>query len=205
MDTLESPIYREICCIKGCDKVPVAMGMCNMHWRRNKKYGSPVALLMPAAANRGRAAIDKFMERIKKVESGCWIWTGGKDSDGYGLFNGKVGGVLYRRAHRFSVVYHKHVMPQKGDNVCHTCDTPACVNPDHLFIGTVKENQQDKWNKDRGYVHRGESHWSTKLTADDVRAIRASTEKQRDIAQKYGLTQTTVSDIKRRKSWAHID
>lgn len=197
--------FDGLCCIKGCEKPVLAVGLCNMHWRRNKKYGSPVLLEMPVQANRNRPLIDRFMERVSKQANGCWLWTGGLDRDGYGLFRGMLGGKPLNRAHRFSVVHFKHVLPQDGENVCHTCDTPSCVNPDHLFIGTAAENQQDKWQKGRAYVHKGETHWSTKLTEDDVRAIRASTEKQRDLAARYGLTQTTISDIRRRKSWAHVE
>ena len=141
----------------------------------------------------------------KDAASGCWLWKAGVDQDGYGLFLGKVGDVVYRRAHRFSVAHFKHAHPVEKQNVCHTCDNPACVNPDHLVIGSVLDNQRDKWTKGRGRVHKGASHWSTSLTDDDVRAIRLSQEKQKVIAQIYGVTQTTVSDIKRRKSWAHID
>lgn len=200
-----SETFEGLCCVKSCDKVELAIGFCNMHWRRLKKYGSPVLLKMPAAANKGRPLIQRFMERVSVEEDGCWIWTAGKDHDGYGCFRAVIDGKQYHRAHRFSVVYHKGVHPEQSQNVCHTCDNPACVNPAHLFIGSVAENQQDKWRKNRGYVHRGGSHWIAKLNEDDVRVIRASTDKQKDIAAKFGITQTTVSDIRRRKSWAHID
>lgn len=196
--------FGGVCCIKNCDLPEVAAGLCNKHWRRNKKYGSPILLEMPAASYRGMLAIDRFMRRVKKVESGCWEWQSGVDGDGYGLFLGEIDGVLYKRAHRFSVVYHKHTHPEDGQNVCHTCDNPKCVNPDHLFIASVLENQRDKWKKSRGVVHKGSEHWIAKITEDDVRAIRSSTEDQRVIASRYGITQSTVSDIKRRKSWRHI-
>lgn len=196
--------FDGLCCVKGCENKELASGFCNLHWRRNKKFGSPVLLEMPSAAWKGRPVIERFMNRVKANDSGCWIWQGGKDSDGYGLFSALINGEQYKRAHRFSVVYHKGVSPKEGENVCHTCDVPACVNPDHLVIGTVLENQRDKWKKARGVVARGSTHWSTNLTEEMVIEIRASAEKQSVIAQKYGITQTTVSDIKRRKSWAHV-
>lgn len=197
--------FGGLCCIKGCDDKVVAMGLCSKHWRRNKKYGSPVALAMPNAAYKGFPLIERFMMKIQKVESGCWIWKGAKDQDGYGSFRGLVGKVLYHRAHRWSIAHFKGLHPQPGENVCHTCDNPSCANPDHLYIGTVMENQRDKWKRGRGRVARGEGSGHAKITEDDVRAIRASTELQKVIAARYGLTQTTISDIKRRRSWAHID
>lgn len=197
--------FGGVCCIKGCDDKVLALGLCNKHWRRNKKYGSPVALKMPIQANRGRPLVERFMERIHVDENGCWIWTAGKDQDGYGLFRGLVGDALYHRAHRFSVAYHRGEHPAPEQNVCHSCDVPACVNPAHLFIGSVAGNQQDKWRKGRGNVKKGTGHWSTSLTEDDVRAIRASNDKQSEIAERHGITQTTVSDIRRRKSWAHVE
>jgi len=197
--------FDGLCCIKGCDLPEVAAGLCNKHWRRNKKYGSPVLLERPSASFIGMSAIERFMHGVKKVESGCWEWQKSCDQDGYGVFRGEVDGVLYNRAHRFSVVYHKRVHPKANENVCHSCDNPGCVNPDHLSVATVLENQRDKWRKKRGNPKIGESHWIAKITEDDVRAIRASAEDQKDIAKRYGITQSTVSDIKRRKSWRHID
>lgn len=193
------------CCIKGCENTELAVGLCNKHWRRMKKYGSPVLLEMPAAAFIGMPVEQRFLRFVVKKETGCWEWAGGKDSDGYGSFRGEVGGVLYRRAHRFSIAHYKGIHPKDGENVCHTCDNPSCCNPDHLFVGTVADNQKDKWRKNRGKVHYGNSHWSTSLSDDDVRAIRGSNEKQAVLAQKYSISQATVSDIRRRKSWRHVE
>jgi hypothetical protein len=196
--------FEGLCCIKGCNDVVLAVGLCNKHWRRNKLYGSPVSLKKPAQSNKGKPAIHRFTEKYTVNENGCWIWGNGKDFDGYGLFHGTVDGVVYRRAHRFSIAYHKKLHPVQGQNVCHTCDVPNCVNPDHLFLGTVGDNQRDKWAKGRGKPQRGESHWGAKVTEVIVREIRASSRPQDEIAAKYGITQTTVSDIRRRKSWSKV-
>ena len=91
--------------------------------------------------------LEKFWSKVNKTES-CWFWTGSKNRDGYGLFgwtDADSKGVL---AHRFSA---KHIGNMTIDQmlVCHTCDTPACVNPKHLFIGTQGDNMKDKMIKGR--------------------------------------------------------
>lgn len=147
---------------------------------------------------------ERFFRQVQKHSDGCWEWLGGKDRDGYPRMRSEVDGVLYKKAHRFSVAYFRGEHPVAGQNVCHTCDNPSCVNPDHLYVGSIAENQAEKWAKGRGKVSYGEQHYSTDLTEDDVRFIRASQERQEDLAKRFGVTQTTISDIRRRKSWRHV-
>ena len=84
----------------------------------------------------------------------------------------------------------------------HTCDTPSCVNPDHLFLGTHKDNEQDKMRKGRKPV--GEKIPWHKLSEDDVRNIRDDERTQMEIAAEYGVRQCLISAIKRRKTWRHV-
>jgi len=196
--------FSGLCCIKGCDIQQLAAGLCNKHWRRNKKYGSPVLLAMPAAAFRGMPVLDRFWTHVSKGES-CWNWTGGKDQDGYGSFRGEFNGRIYQRAHRFSWAYHNKRDVPSEMNICHSCDNPSCVNPTHLSVATVAENQAQKWERGRGRgAPSGEKHYRAKLKRTDVRAIRLSTATQEKLAAKYGVTSATIGDIRRRKSWAHI-
>lgn len=153
-----------------------------------------------------RPLVDRFWSKVdKKSDDECWIWTGAKTPKGYGLIGiGKDSdGITY--AHRLSFSMH-HGEITIGMMVCHECDNPSCVNPKHLFIGTAKENTGDMMNKGR---HRagivlGENHGKSKLTADDVKAIRSLGISQLRIAKLYGVSQSCIASIMLRKTWSHV-
>lgn len=133
----------------------------------------------------------------------CWPWSGHKTAAGYGAFR-YMGRQIY--AHRASFEANRGVIPN-GMVVCHRCDNPPCVNPGHLFLGTQKDNIADMHMKGRHATSAsqfGETHNQAKLTEADVMAIRASTESQREIARKYRVSQATINDIFKRKTWRHI-
>lgn len=144
---------------------------------------------------------------IPVTESGCFIWTGSKSrkkgNTTYGLFwlNGRN-----RSAHRVS--WEIYIGPiQQGMNVCHKCDMPLCVNPNHLFLGTDADNMADMIKKGRQRHPKGEElpkGEKRKLTENDVIAIRADSRLQKDIATSFGVDNSIISDIKNRKSWRHI-
>lgn len=145
-----------------------------------------------------------FEERIERItESGCWIWLPGlTKTGGYGQFNkkGKVG-----RAHRASYEFYVGKIPE-GMCVCHRCDTPACINPDHLFIGSRKENTLDM--KAKGRHLYGERNTESKLTLDQVLEIkdrRKSGEYFQSIADSYGISYTQVWRIINNKRWVHTN
>ena len=134
------------CKFDGCERDAVSKGYCDKHYRRILKrndvndYGS-------RKVDEGNA-IARFHQKYEIKESGCWLWTGGT------RLNSK--GVPYPRhwtddrksigAHRFSFEFLRGAIP-KSLYVCHTCDTPLCVNPDHLFVGTHHDNMNDMVQK----------------------------------------------------------
>lgn len=148
---------------------------------------------------------DYFDARVDRDAEGCWIWQGSIMGTGYGQ-------VRFQRrtlyAHRVSFELH-HGPIGPGQVVCHRCDTPACVNPAHLFVGTQADNVHDMLAKGR---HRhtpclGTDHGMARLTEDQVLEIRrraATGENQKDIAADFGTTATNVSMIHRRSTWRHL-
>lgn len=139
--------------------------------------------------------------------SGCWLWTGApvdrKSEYGRFAFAG-----TQERAHRVSWFMHHGPIPS-GLHVLHRCDNPACVNPDHLFLGTNEDNVADRVAKGRSgwQARKGEAHPMRKLTEQQVRSIRrrcARGERGSDLAREYGLNRATVSEIVSRRKWRHV-
>jgi hypothetical protein len=145
---------------------------------------------------------DKFWERIEKLanESGCWLWTGNLDSYGYGRFGKRK---AIHKAHRISYVMHKGEIPT-GMCVLHHCDTPSCVNPDHLYAGTHTDNNKDKVQRNR--QAKGEKMGAAKLTPALVRDIRviAKVFPDRFIAKHLGIGRTTITHIIKGVTWRHV-
>lgn len=153
-----------------------------------------------------RPAVDRFHEKYERVPwSGCWIWTARVGGKGYGYMSYEQGSQCEIGAHRISWLLHRGEIPE-GRYVCHRCDVPSCVNPDHLFLGTALENKGDCDQKGRArYVtRRGEASNKAKLTVEAVLDIRSGTQTSAEYARKYGVTPSTIRYVKRRQSWSHI-
>lgn len=135
--------------------------------------------------------------------TGCWIWQS-QAKEPYGKIqltrhpNRKVA------AHRFSAWIHG--MPVTDDClVCHRCDNPRCVNPEHLFLGTAADNARDKTQKGRNYTPSGELNHFSKLCEADVKQIRANTELTiAQLALQYGVSTTTIYKIIKGTTWRHL-
>jgi len=140
----------------------------------------------------------RFEAKFTKAE-GCWLWHGATAPGGYGSF-----GVPGRTtvAHRVAYELYVGTIPE-GTFVLHKCDTPACVNPDHLFLGSHQDNMRDKWAKGR-QSHVGQRNPKAKLTEEDVLAIRADPRSYTAIAEDYPVTSTTIGGIKRRERWTYV-
>lgn len=131
---------------------------------------------------------------------GCWLWNAQR-LFGYGRF--KVEGKM-RCAHHIAWMLTHGEIPH-GMFLCHRCDNPGCVNPAHLFLGTHDDNMRDMVAKRR--QARGDAHGSAKISARDVRKIRAlgmKGEVRRKIAADFGIEHSTVGDILTGRSWAHV-
>ena len=189
-------MQSETCSIQGCSEQSRALGMCNKHYKRVKIHGTPDGVRDMSGSLEER--FWRFVSRGAKDE--CWAWGGVKSQGGYGRikFNGRLmpSSHVSFEIHQGKVPNHLHVL--------HRCDNPPCVNPDHLFLGTQKDNLADRAAKGRFNPVRGEKHGSAVLTEDQVRAIRLDGRKHGLIAADYGITRPNVSYIKSRKSWAHV-
>jgi hypothetical protein len=131
-------------------------------------------------------------------DNGCWERRAARSGVGYSQVraNGKQW-----LAHRFAWTHFNGPIPD-GMFVCHRCDNRICVRPDHLFLGTNADNMRDKVEK--GRVTKGEEIGVAKLTESAVREIRASTESQKVLAERFGIHKSNVSRVRTRTTWEHV-
>lgn len=134
-------------------------------------------------------------------DSGCWLWTNTPATAGYGRIktNGRI-----QSAHRVSWMLSRGPIPV-GFFVCHKCDTPLCVRPSHLFLGTPADNMADMATKGRSI--RGEATYTAKLKEHEVLEIRdlaLTTIPHAEIASWYGVATSLISLIKTRRVWRHL-
>lgn len=156
---------------------------------------------------RARSAAERFLEKVivGRPEE-CWRWTGAHVPDGYGSMMLESRGARDRssiKAHRFAWLHWIGPIPD-GMHVCHHCDVRDCVNPSHLFLGTNADNVADRVRKGRSAGQRGEANHKAKLTEDDVRHIRASRSRARELARHYGVAYETINRVRRGEFWGHV-
>lgn len=147
----------------------------------------------------------RFLRKVTyDPQTGCWLWVGAKYRFGYGHFRRKINGVwkMYK-AHRYSYEFYKGIIPPKLC-VLHHCDNSSCVNPDHLYTGTVKDNSDDMKKRNRRKFGRNPLH--KLLNMDIVSKIRQYSldfpkTKQIDISNIFGISTAQVSRILNNKIW----
>lgn len=153
------------------------------------------------------SVVGRFMAKALPIpEAGCWLWTGAVQCTGYGRFSMGDGTVEY--AHRAAWQLFSGAIP-RGMYVCHKCDTPLCVNPDHLFIGSAKDNMRDAARKNRIVSPArnwasDETHQPAKLTNDQVRYIRESSEGLSVLARRYHVTPKTIWAARTRQTFKDV-
>jgi hypothetical protein len=146
---------------------------------------------------RPKTTPERFLAKCSR-NGDCLEVAGHRETNGYVRIK-----VNYKTvsAHRYSYSSFVGEIPE-GMLVLHTCDNPPCVNPEHLFLGTQQDNMNDKVAK--GRQSQGETHHKSKLTKQQVLAIRRDNRSQRAIAHEYGIDQAAVQRIKNRKVWKSV-
>ncbi len=224
------------CSVDGCECNCLARGYCGSHYNKAVRLGWPLEpnTRLPKKcldntcikratcrgycdSHYGKAArarkIDVVTENAEVIFwqkvavssdiNVCWPWTRGKNQKGYGTSN--LNGTSIS-SHRLAW-YFTHKKHPKNLCVCHSCDNPACCNPNHLFLGTIAENNADKVKKGRAKGMKGSSHPMAKLSDSDVVDIfnlRKTGQKLKDIAKKYHVTEASVSYIARGRTWSNV-
>jgi hypothetical protein len=146
------------------------------------------------------ALADRFWSKVDKTSS-CWLWRGCKTGAGYGQIRITTAGqskAIY--AHRISWELTNGPIPE-GLDVLHKCDNPPCVRPDHLFIGTQSDNENDSVSKGRWNHPKGEDHPKAILTLVQVAEIRRSILSQRKLAKQYSVSRGAIQAILNGRNW----
>lgn len=196
-----SEVHSRKCSFEGCLRPQRGGPFCNAH-RQQLRKGKGLVQVRAF----GRTLADRLVLRTKKLANGCIVWTGPVNHKGYGSLpaaSGKKSDLVHRVSFKLFV---GQIPP--GLWVLHDCpsgDNPACVNPLHLWLGDVKDNNADMKAKNR-HQH-GETNGHTPLRDDDVREIRkmcANGVSQGRVGKLFGVTQSSVSRIVSLDTWRHI-
>lgn len=153
-----------------------------------------------------RSLSERFWKKVQKAgPDECWLWRGARQKlHGYGVMHREGARSRKAGAHRISFELHNGAIPD-GLNVCHHCDNPPCVNPAHLFLGTHADNVADKVAKGRQRSACGAQHYRTKLTNENVIAIKSSAERSRALARHFNVSEQSICDIRHNRKWRHIE
>lgn len=194
------------CTVEGCDRPHKCRGLCDTHYSFWRKKGYIGGRRIKSLGERLWARVDKSPGQ--GPDGDCWEWRGYVHPTGYGqLAENSAGRNI--NSNRAAYMVSKGPIAD-GLWVLHTCDNRLCCNPDHLWLGTPKQNTHDMMAKGRRRkafeVVRGEDVGLAKMTEDDVRALRAEPPMTfKELGAKYGISPASAHSIKLRKTWAHIE
>lgn len=186
------------CVIDGCDAPYYGSGYCKKHHQWHWKRGllPPPKVVSLSEKLRQNSALQQ--------DTGCILWTAWKNNRGYGVVGLPLGKKAY--AHRISYELTNGPIPE-GMSVCHRCDTQACINPAHLFVGTHQENMRDSAAKGRAKQPKprlGTAHHLAAFTVDQVRLIRGSSLNDRQLAKQLGAHHDTVRNCRTRITYRDV-
>lgn len=191
-----------LCSFDGCSKEAAAKGLCPAH-RAQQKQGKTLRPLQ--VQYHGLTEYERFLKWTNVLgPNECWEWKGSRhQSRWHGQWRNGIGEI--ELAHRAAWRMMRGPIPTDMF-VLHKCDNPICVNPSHLFLGSQSDNAKDMWAKRRANPKSsiGEKHGNSKLTADLVRDIRSSKEAGNVLAVRLGISNATICDIRKRRTWKHI-
>ena len=151
------------------------------------------------------STLERFYRYINKTDN-CWLWVGGKNKAGYGTFHLGKG---KQAAHRVSYQLHIGPIPESDEyhktSVCHKCDNPSCVNPDHLFLGSHSDNMKDMVKKERniGYKSGGENINSS-ITDEIAKEIKYGNFSYSKRPKHIDIGKSAFYSIRRGETWKHI-
>ena len=146
----------------------------------------------------GTSAAERLRNRsIQNEATGCLLWQGSRSRDGYGMlyFNGRP-----TRVHRVAWILSRGPIPA-GLLVCHHCDTPCCVNVDHLYLGTDLDNARDTSTRGRWNSRAGELNPRVRLTKEQAESVLTDPRNGPELAAFYGVNRSTINRIRRGETW----
>lgn len=184
------------CAVDDCERKCTKKLYCDKHYYRYRKYGDP--LKVKERYQKKDYSCHELFEASYRLneDSGCWEWIGGKNYWGYGRLNYNS---KHLSAHRYAFEYFKGAIGD-GMYVCHHCDNPSCVNPEHLFLGDSQTNIDDMVNKGRhvGCRKLNESH------VREIKNLLKTDLTQFQIAQMYKVSRSAISNIAYSQTWRNI-
>jgi len=196
---------KKICTTCGSDSNP---------FLKVKRYSDGLSKQCSVCINSLRRNPEEFKEKYRSLKvrfenlvfygspDGCHYWAGSVKNTGYGEF---WNGSKMERVHRIAYKLYKGPIPEDKNTICHSCDNRMCVNPDHLFAGTITDNHEDMVSKNRHTF--GETNGRAKMTEDNVVEILVNPYGLRvsDFAKKFNVSRTMIRYVQDGVTWKHIN